>query len=347
MKQLSKTENMLFRIGALLMLAGAATWLFAGWWATAMFVIGVILFATMQLRATYEGSNFVVQRLRRQQLFGAAMLVLSAIAMIAQQASFYLVRHNEWVVLLLIGAVIQFYTAIRIPQALKAFAMLIIPFVGFVSCSDQYLVDGTTTVHGMEGKMLYLKVYDNNDLRNIDSAYVTHGKFAFKGSMDTTTMANLFIGNQSLMPVVLEGGDIVLTIDDIRQNVSGSPLNDSLYAFIQRKTQIDNQLAELPRKEGRMVMDGMEHEEIIRQLANEEIILNRQADQLITSFIKNNYTNVLGPGVFMIMTSEYAYPVLTPQIEELILGAPNYFLNHPYVKEYLRVANENMEKMRN
>ena len=226
--------------------------------------------------------------------------------------------------------------------------IFLVALVGLVmtACSDQYMVDGTTTVHGMEGKMLYLKVYDNNDLRSIDSAYVTHGKFAFKGAMDTTTMANLFVGNQSLMPVVLEGGDIVLTIDDIRQSVTGSPLNDSLYAFIQRKTQIDNQLAELPRKEGRMIMDGMDHDEVLAQLAKEEIVLNRQADQLISSFIKSNYSNVLGPGVFMIMTSEYAYPVLTPQIEALIVGAPSYFLNHPYVKEYLRVANENMEKMR-
>ena len=216
-----------------------------------------------------------------------------------------------------------------------------------VSCADQYLVDGSTSVHGMEGKTLYLKVYENKDLKSIDSCNVTHGKFTFKGNMDSTMMANLFLGNQSLMPVVIEGGDISLKIDDVAQVVSGSPLNDSLYSFIQRKTQIDNQLAELPRKEGRMVMDGMEHEEVIRRLAIEEQILSHQGDQLVTNFIKQNYTNVLGPGVFMIMTSEYPYPVLTPQIEELIVGAPSYFLNHPYVKEYLRVANENMDKLQN
>lgn len=214
-----------------------------------------------------------------------------------------------------------------------------------VSCSDRYLVDGSTTVHGMEGKMLYLKIYDNQDLTTIDSCNVTHGKFTFRGNVDSTVMANLFLGNQSLMPIVLEGEGVSLKIDEMTQSVSGSPLNDSLYNFIRRKTQIDNQLAELPRMEGRMVMDGMDHEEVLARLRATARELNIQSDQLVTNFIKRNYTNVLGPGVFMILTSELAYPVLTPQIEALMIGAPSYFLNHPYVKEYLRVANENMEKL--
>ncbi|MDE7165821.1 MAG: DUF4369 domain-containing protein [Bacteroidaceae bacterium] len=230
-------------------------------------------------------------------------------------------------------------------KKIRTLLLLLASSLVWAACADQYMVDGSTTVHGMEGKMLYLKVYENKDLKNLDSCYVTHGKFVFKGNLDTTMMANLFLGEQSLMPVVIEGGDIVLKIDDVSQMVSGSPLNDSLYSFIQRKTQLDNQLAELPRKEGRMVMDGMDHDEVLARLRAEARQLNFQSDQLVTGFIKRNYTNVLGPGVFMIMTSEYAYPIQTPQIEELVLGAPSYFLNHPYVKEYLRVANENMEKL--
>ena len=224
-------------------------------------------------------------------------------------------------------------------------ALLLLFPVLLAACAEQYVVDGSTTVHGMEGKMLYLKVYDQKDMKNLDSCFVTHGKFTFSGNMDSTVMANLFLGDQSLMPIVIEQGDIVLKIDELTQVVTGSPLNDTLYNFIQRKTQIDNQLAELPRREGRMVMDGMEHEEVLARLRAEAQRLNFQSDQLVTSFIKKNYTNVLGPGVFMIMTSELAYPILTPQIEELTLGAPSYFLNHPYVKEYLRVAQENMEKL--
>ena len=346
MHPLSKIENLTFRVGALLMVAGAALFIFSDRLACILFCIGVLLFVSMQLRSRYDGSNFVVDRLRRQQLFGAFLLVLSAVALVYQTISHrHMFQHNEWVVLLLIAAIVQLYTAIRIPQALRSWTLVMLMGLGVSSCADHYQVEGSTTVHGMEGKKLYLKIYADNDLQSIDSCSVMHGKFSFRGNMDTTVMANLFLGDQSLMPIVLEGGQVALKIDEVAQSVSGTPLNDSLYSFIRRKTQLDNQLAELPRKEGRLVMDGMEHDEVVIRLRQEAQRLSFESDQLVSSFIRHNYTNVLGPGVFMIMTSELAYPVLTPQIEELLVGAPSYFLNHPYVKEYLRVANENMEKL--
>lgn len=223
--------------------------------------------------------------------------------------------------------------------------LLLVIAVALTSCSDKYMVKGTTTVHGMEGKVLYLKVYQNEDLRNMDSCYVTHGQFAFKGNMDSVVMANVFLGGQSLMPIILEGGEIELKIDELTQSVSGTPLNDSLYSFIQKKANLETQLANLPRMEGRMVMDGMDHDEVLMRLQFEAHRLTREIDQLVTGFIKRNYNNVLGPGIFMIMTSDYSYPVLTPQIEELLVGATPYFLNNPYVTEYLRIARENMEKL--
>jgi hypothetical protein len=42
----------------------------------------------------------------------------------------------------------------------------------------------------------------------------------------------------------------------------------------------------------------------------------------------------------MIMTSSYPYPVLTPQIEDIMSKAPKSFKEDSYVKEYYRVANE-------
>ena len=344
MKSLSKIQNLIFRIGAALMIVGAATWIVGGWWPIVLFVAGTLMFVAMQVEARYDGNDFVVIRLRRQQLLGCAALLLSAGAMVAQQMQFNIVVRNAWIPCLLVGALLQLYTAIRIPQALKGLTIILMTSA-FISCSNQYMVDGTTTVHGMEGKMLYLKVYENRALRNMDSCYVTHGKFEFRGKSDSTVMANLFMGNQSLMPVVIDGSDIVMKIDEVTQMAAGSPLNDSLYSFIHRKTQLDNQLAELPRKEGRLIMDGMEHDEVLARLSAEAQHLSMMSDQLVTSFIKNNYSNVLGPGVFMIMTSEYAYPVLTPQIEEIVIGAPSSFLNNAYVREYIRVAQENMNKL--
>ena len=119
MRELSKTQNLVFRLGAVMMLLGAATYLFGGWVSVAVYAVGVLLFVAMQLNARYDGSNFTIARLRRQQLIGAALLVLSAVAMVSQMMGHYLVRFNEWIVCLLIGAVLQFYTALRIPQELE------------------------------------------------------------------------------------------------------------------------------------------------------------------------------------------------------------------------------------
>ena len=105
------------------------------------------------------------------------------------------------------------------------------------------------------------------------------------------------------------------------------------------------QLAELPRRESRMILDGMDHREIVRLLSDEAAILNRQEDALVSKFIKDNMHNCLAPGVFMIVTSNFPYPVLNPTIEEIIaLGSPS-FLNDAYVKDYIRMAKENMEKL--
>ena len=351
MKQLGRTESVLLRLGALMMVCGAGTLLLWKEVASMVYVIGAALFLVMMARATYEGQDFVARRLRRQQMIGAIIFLVSGVLLLSQTFwGHFFFRYNEWVVCLLIGAVVTLYSTCRLASIESsntptAKVLIALMCLGMMSCSDQYMLNGSTTVHGMEGKTLYLKVYRDNDLINLDSAYVQHGKFLFKGAMDSTMMANLFLGTQSLMPVVLEGGDIELKIDEVTQSVKGTPLNDSLYNFIQRKTQIDNLLSELPRKEGRMVMDGMDHDEVMTRLGVEARRLTLEGEQLETSFIKQNYTNVLGPGVFMIMTSEYDYPVLTPQIEELTIGAPTYFLEHPYVKEYLRVAQENMEKL--
>lgn len=47
----------------------------------------------------------------------------------------------------------------------------------------------------------------------------------------------------------------------------------------------------------------------------------------------------------MILTSSYPYPVMTPQIEEIMAKATPYFKNDVYVKNYIKAAKENMEQM--
>lgn len=232
---------------------------------------------------------------------------------------------------------------------MKRFFFLMIPFMALAAagCGGHKMdVKGTTTIPELEGKTLYLKAFLETDLQVIDSARIRHGQFHFNGTEpDSAVMANLFLGDESIMPIVLDGSPLTVKLDAAEHKVTGSELNDTLFAFIARKTALDVQLAELPRRESRMILDGMDHDEIVRLLSQEASILNAKEDALVTNFIKDNMHNCLAPGVFMIVTSNYPYPMLNPQIEELLtLGSPQ-FVNNAYVREYVRLAKENMEKL--
>ena len=226
----------------------------------------------------------------------------------------------------------------------KLYYLLSAVLLTLLSCRSQYMVRGSSNVDDLEGQVLTLKVYVDGEMKSIDSTRVVHGRFDFGGSMDSTMLANVFLGNLSLMPIVLEEGEVKLNISETQQTATGTPLNDSLSGFIQKKTQLDARMAELPHLEAQMIMDGTDHNEIIYELGKQSRELSAENDELSSRFIRANYNNVLGPGIFMILTSSLPYPILTPQLEEIITNAPPYFLGHPYVKEYIKRAKEYEEK---
>ena len=222
----------------------------------------------------------------------------------------------------------------------KSCYLLLTSLLTLLSCKSQYMVKGVSNVDELEGRVRTLKVYVDGEMRSIDSTRVVHGRFNFGGGMDSTMLANVFLGDLSLMPIVLEEGEVKLNIGETQQTATGTPLNDSLSNFIQRKTQLDARMAELPHLESQMIMDGTDYDEIMYELGKQSKQIAAENDRLVTRFIRANYNNVLGPGIFMILTSSLPYPILSPQIEEIITNAPPYFLGHPYVKEYIKEARE-------
>ena len=213
------------------------------------------------------------------------------------------------------------------------------------SCAKSYNVQGSSSISSLDGSKLYLKAVKNNELKSIDSCDIVHGQFHFSGILDTVRMANLFMDDQSLMPVVLEEGEIVIKIDNAAQSVGGTPLNDKLYKFIDKHKQLDNRMSELSHKQSQMMLEGVDELTINEQLNAEAEKIAAEEDKLVTSFIVENFDNVLGPGVFMMITSGFNVPVLTPQIEDIMSKATEKFKNDPYVKEYYQVASDNMAKM--
>ena len=213
------------------------------------------------------------------------------------------------------------------------------------SCAASYNVQGSSSVSALDGSKLYLKTVKNNELKSIDSCEVVHGEFHFAGLLDTVRMANLFMDEESIMPLVLEEGEITIKIENAQQIVSGTPLNDSLYQFIDRHNRLTNRMTELSHRQSQMLLEGIDEQVINEQLNLEAAQINAEEDQLVTRFIVANFDNVLGPGIFMMVTSQYPYPVLTPQVEDIMSKATEKFKNDPYVREYYQTAQENEARM--
>ena len=62
-------------------------------------------------------------------------------------------------------------------------------------------------------------------------------------------------------------------------------------------------------------------DDIHEQLTQEGEALVKEMNDYIKEFISTNYENVLGPSVFMMMCSTLPYPIMTPQIEDIIRTA--------------------------
>ncbi len=213
------------------------------------------------------------------------------------------------------------------------------------SCASSYNVEGSSSISALDGSKLYLKAVKDSEMKNIDSCDVVHGEFHFAGLLDTVRMASLFMGDESVMPVVLEEGEIKVRIDNAKQSVSGTPLNDSLYKFIDKHNQLSNRMNELAHRQSQMLLEGIDEQTIDAELSAEAALIADEEDRLVTSFIVSNFDNVLGPGVFMMITSQYRYPMLTPQIEDIMSKATTKFKADPYVRDYYQTAQENEARL--
>lgn len=220
-----------------------------------------------------------------------------------------------------------------------------ITLLAMTSCANSYNIQGTSNVSTLDGRKLYLKILKNNDFKNIDSCDVVHGQFHFDGNLDSVRMANIFMDDEAVLPLVLESGDINVKLDDAQQIVSGTPLNDKLFKFFKKYQQLQNQQMELVHKHDQAIMNGSDMEVVTRKLNEEAVQLADQEDKLVTSFVTENFDNVLGPGVFFMVTMRNQYPMLSPWIEDIMSKATEHFKNDPYVKDYYQKAQENEQIM--
>ena len=136
MKQLTKVESIVYLLGGITMVAGAGLYAFlliqpiACW----LMLVGAILFALMQSRQRYLGTVLAIRRLRKIMSLAGWGFILAGIFMVEDTyhflrpiftgsldgySSYVSIFHHNWVILLLISAVIEMYTTHRISYELK------------------------------------------------------------------------------------------------------------------------------------------------------------------------------------------------------------------------------------
>jgi uncharacterized membrane protein len=109
---MSKIYQIIQGVGAVLLLVGAMLQITRWELSPVIYTLGAVMFAYVQVMSRYEGKNLIIRRLRRQQILGAVLLVFAGVLM-------FVTKHNEWVLCLTVAAILELYTAFRIPSELE------------------------------------------------------------------------------------------------------------------------------------------------------------------------------------------------------------------------------------
>lgn len=228
---------------------------------------------------------------------------------------------------------------------MKKFLYIICAAICLASCSTAYNIKGSSDVQNLDGHMLYLKAIVDDKIKNLDSCDVVHGQFAFNGNIDTIKMVTLFVNDESVMPIVIEEGDITIKFNTAQQTCTGTPLNDKLADFIEKYNQITNQISDLQHQHDKAIMDGEDMQIVSKNLQMKYETLNADYDKCITSFIEDNFDNILGPYVFQMATGTMEIPMTNAWIDALMSKATEKFKNDKYVKEFMDAAQRNQAIM--
>lgn len=217
----------------------------------------------------------------------------------------------------------------------------IVACAALVSCANTYNIQGTSNTALLDGRMLNLRILTDPSKEKIDSCDVVHGQFRFTGPYDSVCMARLYMGEESVLPLVLESGVIKVTIDDTKRDVSGTPLNETLFDFMNRYNRLVSRAEELKHEQAQAIMNGEDMEQVNRRLNAEAARIVETEDSMVTAFVVENEDNILGPGIFYMITENMAYPLLTPQIEEILSKTSDKFKNDAFVSTFYAHAIEN------
>ena len=133
MKELSRIQQIIMAVGATLMVIGVGCYVFSFMPKvfSVVFMVGALSFAIMQMiqASSCKGESITLRRLKRIMAIGDICFILAGLLML--ENSFMVLYNvlswemwvkycwNNWVVILLVAAILELYTSHRISYELK------------------------------------------------------------------------------------------------------------------------------------------------------------------------------------------------------------------------------------
>lgn len=191
---------------------------------------------------------------------------------------------------------------------------------------QQFEIHGKITIPDMEGSLIYLAGLEGNTLVYADSTVISDSTFVFVGIQDKPQLKFLIplrrvSPSYAPKPFILENGRIEAVISDSSLHVTGTPLNDELNKYRQKKIEFESMKKKLDgnyKDSLRKMTKEMETEFLTRYKAIEKA----ESDYVVNLISKNN-DNVLG-GYIML---ENRYTLSNAQKQAILSDAPEEFFS--------------------
>lgn len=204
--------------------------------------------------------------------------------------------------------------------------------LAMMSCAGHYKIDGVVETIGYEGRELSLVEFLPFRTTRIDSCRVNHGKFQMKGKVDSTRLVFLCKDSRPIIPLYIEKGHARIRLLPTEMTVSGTRQNDLFYSFLKKKIAIDNRYEDMSQKRISMSRTGLDSRNIEMIQDSLRIIVD-ECEEMICSFMAENYNEPAAVGVFMMLSVPQTNEV--PDLLKRILdAAPDDFLSQSYVDGY-------------
>ena len=188
---------------------------------------------------------------------------------------------------------------------MKKIALIIASAVTILSCNNlkdnEFVISGTA--NGIEnGKKVFLEVQTETGSTAKDTAVVTDGKFELRGISEELDLGFVRFDNEQInMPVILEEGNITLTIvkDSLHKStLGGTPNNEKFQKFNTESRVISEKVVKFEKENGPVMKQAQMAQDTatVNRLIKEYQNFQNEMNDYSKKFIKENsdaYLSVL------------------------------------------------------